>query len=46
MVQKLYANAAMVKDFRMIVDDGRTHSVCLDQPPELGTDIGTSALEL
>lgn len=46
MVQKLYANAKLVKDFRITVDNGRTHSVCLDLPPELGTDMGPTALEL
>jgi len=42
----LYANAILVKDFRIDVDDGRTHSICLDLEPELGTDMGPSALEL
>lgn len=46
MAQKLYANAKMVKDLRIAVDDGRAHSVCLDLPPELGTDMGPTALEL
>lgn len=46
MTEKLYANAKMVKDLRIAVDDGRTHSVCLDLPPELGTDMGPTALEL
>jgi uncharacterized OsmC-like protein len=46
MVEKLYANAKMVKDLRIAVDDARAHSVCLDLPPELGTDMGPTALEL
>ena len=46
MAEKLYANAKMVKDLRITVDDGRAHSVCLDLPPELGTDMGPTALEL
>jgi uncharacterized OsmC-like protein len=46
MVDKLHANAKMVKDLRITVDDGRAHSVCLDLPPELGTDMGPTALEL
>lgn len=29
-----------------IVDDGRCHSVCLDLEPDLGADMGPSALEL
>ncbi len=46
LTQKLYANAKLVKDLRIAVDNGRTHSVCLDLPPELGTDMGPTALEL
>ncbi|NWF86695.1 OsmC family protein [Candidatus Bathyarchaeota archaeon] len=46
MTEKLYANAKIVKDLRIAVDDGRAHSVCLDLPPELGTDMGPTALEL
>ena len=46
MAEKLYANAKMVKDLRITVDDGRAHSVCFDLPPELGTDMGPTALEL
>lgn len=34
-----------IEDFRMSVDDGK-HCVCLDLPPELGTDKGPSALDL
>lgn len=44
---KLYGNARLVKDFRIDVDDGRSHAVCLDLPrDDDGTDMGTSALEL
>ena len=46
MSQKLYSTAKLVKDLRITVDDGRAHSVCLDLPPELGTDMGPTALEL
>jgi len=45
-VGKLYANAKLVRDFRIDVDDGRNHAVCLDLPPKDGTDMGPSALEL
>lgn len=34
-----------IENFRMSVDDGR-HCICLDLPPELGTDKGPSALDL
>lgn len=46
MVETLHSTARLVKDFRITVDDGRAHSVCLDLPPELGTDMGPTALEL
>jgi uncharacterized OsmC-like protein len=46
LAQKLHANAKLVKDLRITVDNGRAHSVCLDLPPELGTDMGPTALEL
>jgi len=44
---KLNANAKLVKNFRIDVDDGRAHAVCLDLEQESGgTDLGPSALEL
>jgi uncharacterized OsmC-like protein len=46
LVQKLLSTAKLVKDLRIAVDNGRAHSVCLDLPPELGTDMGPTALEL
>lgn len=46
MAHKLHSTAKLVKDLRIAVDNGRAHSVCLDLPPELGTDMGPTALEL
>jgi len=44
---KLYATAKLVKGFRMDVDDGRSHAVCLDlSRDDDGTGMGPSALEL
>jgi putative redox protein len=44
---KLYANAKLVRDFRIDVDDGRSHAMCLDlSRDDGGTDMGPSALEL
>jgi putative redox protein len=44
---KLNANAKLVKNFRIDVDDGRAHAVCLDlEQEDGGTDLGPSALEL
>jgi len=46
MTEKLLSRAKLVEDFRIDVDDGRAHGVCLDLQPDLGTDMGPSALEL
>ncbi|MCS7114369.1 MAG: OsmC family protein [Nitrososphaerota archaeon] len=46
MAQKLRSWAKLVKGFKIIIDNGRFHSVCVDLPPELGTDKGPTALEL
>lgn len=35
-----------MKDFKIVVDDGRSHSVCLDLPLDTGSDMGPTALEL
>ena len=40
------SRAKMIEDFRIAVDDGRAHSVCVDLPPDMGTDRGPTALEL
>jgi uncharacterized OsmC-like protein len=40
------SKAKLVEEFRIVVDDGRAHSVCVDLPPEMGTDRGPTALEL
>jgi len=46
MKTKLHSTARLIKDLRIAVDDGRAHSVLLDLPPELGTNMGPTALEL
>jgi len=44
---KLYANAKLVKNYRIDVDDGRAHAICLDLEEDSdGTNLGPSALEL
>lgn len=43
---QLHSTAKLVENLRIVVDNGRAHSVCLDLPPELGTDRGPTALEL
>jgi putative redox protein len=42
----MYSKAKLVENFNIIVDDGRDHGVCLDLPPDLGTNLGPTALEL
>lgn len=44
---KLNANAKLVKNYRIDVDDGRAHTICLDLEEDSdGTNMGPSALEL
>jgi putative redox protein len=44
---KLNANAKLVKGYRIDVDDGRAHAICLDLEQDSGgTNMGPSALEL
>jgi putative redox protein len=43
---KIHAAAKLLKGFRIDVDDGRKHAICLDLQPNDGTDMGPSALEL
>ena len=44
---KFCANAKLVKNYRIDVDDDRGHAVCLDLEEESGgTNMGPSALEL
>ena len=40
------SKAKLVDGFWIAIDDGRTHSTCVDIQPDLGTDRGPSALEL
>ncbi len=40
------SKAKLIEDFRIAIDDGRAHSVCVDLPPDIGTDRGPTALEL
>lgn len=43
---KLHANAKLVKDFRIVLDDGTGHGMVIDLPADQGMGIGPSALEL
>jgi uncharacterized OsmC-like protein len=42
----MYANAKLIDGFQIILDDGETHSTVVDLPPDLGTGLGPSSLEL
>jgi putative redox protein len=43
---KLHAKAKLIENYRIDVDDQRTHAIALDLSPPDGTDMGPSALEL
>jgi uncharacterized OsmC-like protein len=43
---KLNAGAFLLRDFRIVVDNGRSHSVCLDLQLDTGSDMGPTPLEL
>jgi len=43
---KLHAKAKLIENFRIDVDDRRTHALPLDLSPPDGTDMGPSALEV
>jgi putative redox protein len=45
-LSKLRTRARLVENYRIDVDDQRTHAVCLDLSPPDGTDMGPSALDL
>jgi putative redox protein len=43
---KLYANAQLIQGFQIALDNGRSHSVIVDQPLDTGMDLGATPLEL
>ena len=40
------SKAKVIEDFRIAIDDGRAHTVCVDLPSEMETDRGPTAFEL
>jgi uncharacterized OsmC-like protein len=46
MTKIINSTARLLEEFRISMDNGRFHCVCLDLPLELGTDKGPTALEL
>ncbi len=47
MTKTLHATAQLVQGFQIVLDNGRSHSVIVDQPAtDEGTDLGATPLEL
>jgi uncharacterized OsmC-like protein len=40
------ATAKLVKGFQIVLDDGYSHAIVVDLPPDLGTGLGPTALEV
>ena len=43
---KINARAQLIEDFQIALDDGHSHSVVVDLPPDLGTGLGPTSLEI
>ena len=43
---KMNAKAKLVEGFQIVLDDGHSHSVVVDLPPDLGTGLGPTSLEV
>jgi uncharacterized OsmC-like protein len=43
---KINARAKLVEGFQIVLDDGYSHSVVVDLPPDLGTGLGPTSLEI
>jgi uncharacterized OsmC-like protein len=43
---KMNAKARLVEGFQIVLDDGHSHSVVVDLPPDLGTGLGPTSLEV
>ena len=43
---KINARAKLIKGFQIVLDDGHSHSVVVDLPPDLGTGLGPTSLEV
>jgi uncharacterized OsmC-like protein len=40
------ATAKLVKGFQIVLDDGYSHAILVDLPPDLGTGLGPTSLEV
>ena len=43
---KMNATAKLVKGFQIVLDDGYSHAIVVDLPPDLGTGMGPTSLEI
>lgn len=46
MTTKIHANAKLIEGFQIFLDDGKSHGYVADLAPDVGTGLGSSALEL
>ena len=46
MTTKMCVNAKLIEGFQILLDDNEAHSYVVDLPPDLGTGLGASSLEL
>ena len=43
---KMNATAKLVDGFQIVLDDGYSHAIVVDLPPDLGTGLGPTSLEV
>jgi uncharacterized OsmC-like protein len=43
---KMNATAKLVEGFQIVLDDGYSHAIVVDLPPDLGTGMGPTSLEV
>jgi uncharacterized OsmC-like protein len=46
LAKRLRAKAHLIQGFQIVLDNGKSHCVVVDEPPDVGTDVGPSPLEL
>jgi uncharacterized OsmC-like protein len=44
--EKMNATAKLVEGFQIVLDDGYSHAIVVDLPPDLGTGMGPTSLEV
>ena len=43
---KINAKAKLIEGFQIVLDDGHSHAIVVDLPPDLGTGLGPTSLEI